>query len=103
MSKHQEALRQLTQTALSCYSKDDIEYSLIQSHNATLQELIDKATPKKPLNRNLKSFRYEHRGTCPSCGRGVSRHYDIKGCSVCLQALEWEVVNLDWSEMEDDE
>ena len=37
-----EELRQLTQSALSRYSKDDMEYALIQGYSRNLQYLVDE-------------------------------------------------------------
>ena len=47
MSSHSEALRQLTQTALSCYSKDDIEYSLIQIQSNILKRVVTDLESRK--------------------------------------------------------
>ena len=53
----------------------------------TLQELVEKATPKKPTEK--KPFGNATYYNCPNCniGIGTSANY----CRKCGQALDWSV------------
>lgn len=62
----------------------------------TLQELVDKATPKKPLNikdENLKEVGGKSRygsfitGSCPNCKHDVQ--LGMNYCFECGQAINW--------------
>ena len=85
MKKHQEALSRLRDTDL--YYSDDSKF---HQDLDVLQELVDKATPKKPLK--LEEGKY----TCPSCSMAFTLKTSIKNmfvnnryCDVCGQALDW--------------
>ena len=55
---------------------------------AILQELVDKATPKKPIGKHTN---YK----CPICsrrvrsGKGSSSHQRDNVCQRCYQVLDW--------------
>ena len=97
MSEYEEALRQITQTALCCYSKDDYEYSLIKQHNKLITKLIEKEKPKKPIIKVTWDTSY----SCPHCDfkecrindeneQGYGGNYETpKHCQNCGGALDW--------------
>ena len=54
----------------------------------TLQELVDRATPKKPIKDVPSKLIYEQTYVCPNCGRRFSGRIS-KFCYRCGQALDW--------------
>lgn len=50
---------------------------------AILKELVDKATPKKPMQKAAG------RTVCPNCERSIAREVSPRYCSVCGQRLDW--------------
>lgn len=83
MNKYQEALDGLLENI------DYKDYS-IQTINKVaeaiviLQELVDKATPKKV---NLYSFEH-NKGKCPVCNNTVYSFMNTY-CQICGQKLDW--------------
>lgn len=79
MNKYQEAysnyFRKYVQT-----SKEKV--FLFKSAKA-LQELVDKATPKKPIQKAAG------RKVCPNCERSTAKGVSPRYCSVCGQRLDW--------------
>lgn len=68
-----------------------------QKNCDVLQELVDKATPKKVEKQEdiLDCDEYVYtRGTCPNCKQWIcneySDGYDYDFCQYCGQALSWE-------------
>lgn len=51
----------------------------------TLQELVDKATPKKPIKSNNPLFDYMV--FCPACNKSMS--FKNYYCGSCGQAVDW--------------
>ena len=58
-----------------------------------LEELVERATPKKPNQTVFNAF-------CPNCGEALGRQFAIDGingsrfrqyCPTCGQALDWEL------------
>lgn len=88
MNKYQEALLDIRYI----YAQSQ-KYKKLQKYNAkrqleTLQELVDKATPKKP--RNWKAERYINgkvEFNCPVCNRLYTERVNF--CSSCGQAIDW--------------
>ena len=84
MNKYQKAIGSLRWSAELCNlcDMDDVD---------TLQELVEKATPKKPI---ITIDEYGTRlGKCPNSncnheylGEGI---YEFKHCEECGQALDW--------------
>ena len=71
MNKYQEALNRI---AKYC-GEDDLK---------TLQELVDRATPKKVVDKHpFKSF-----GWCPNCNCSINRRNYPKFCG-CGHAIDW--------------
>lgn len=98
MNKYQEALEYLTEEEYSNYFRKYVQTSkekvtLFKSSEA-LQELVDKATSKKPINQSTPVVR---QGYCPNCKGelrklGGRNEVVIEGqlyCSSCGQALDW--------------
>ena len=88
MNKYQEALLNIRY-----YYAQSQKYKKLQKYNAirqleTLQELVDKATPKK-----LKGWRVGrllNRGiefNCPVCNRLYNERVNF--CASCGQAIDW--------------
>lgn len=84
MNKYQEAMNYLW----NLYDENKI-YGIASSYIGyleILQELVDKATPKKLVAT-------KHTRRCPSCARQMSNinnaHPNVKFCPNCGQALDW--------------
>lgn len=71
MNKYQEAL----ENAVDC--------GIISKDWKVLKELVDKATPKKPIQKAAG------RKVCPNCERSTAREVSPRYCSVCGQRLDW--------------
>ena len=84
MNKYQEAL-DFAKKHLD--SKQDLEKV------GVMQELVDKATPKKPINRI--NYRTDINAYyCPNCNGFICNYYDKDNerddyCCNCGQALDW--------------
>lgn len=85
-NKYQEALNGLVKN-IKIYT--GLELSKQDKENlAILQELVDKATPKKPIGKHTD---YK----CPICGRrvrsgkGSSSYQRDNVCQRCYQVLDW--------------
>ena len=86
MNKYQEALEFL------CDNSKLTQFNIGQSQWAseTLQELVDKATPKTPLIENMSYI------CCPNCLSDEIEYYDyhhnevkLNYCNRCGQAIDW--------------
>ena len=95
MNKYQEALGNLYKIRGETYKvyqkgkewKEEIKkYDAVGENLHTLQELVDKATPKM-----VKKFA-ENAGDCPNCDR-IVRNYNHSYCPYCGQALDWSGEN----------
>lgn len=93
MNKYQEAFKRLVEK--SGFWEDD-RYGGMDETNEdekTLQELVDRATPKKPINMRLtlKKNIEALAGDCPICGHRVDEIDFPYMCSRkdCGQWLEW--------------
>lgn len=83
MNKYQKAFEKVKE---ACASFDTVDELI------TLKELVDKATPKKPI------VKYDNFGDgtlcCPNCNQSIvnvwsKRKYRPKYCHYCGQALDW--------------
>lgn len=97
MSKHQEALNYMVHCGkctlrIQCKEcKRNYECSFYLA-SKKLQELVDKATPKKVLNTELHHIdAILKRTKCPQCSNYTYgfRYSVIKFCRHCGQALDW--------------
>lgn len=111
MNKYQEALDKIVEN--SCPQKTNCRVCKIKkSCNASakecvdkLQELVDKATPKKPCfdelykDEETTSIYDENRWIdpilciCPNCGKKAIHDFEydenFKHCTNCGQAIDW--------------
>lgn len=92
-NKYQEALNFIFGYALEGALNDN-EHCMVREKVATLQELVDKETPKKP--NNVKKFTTFNGigykiAKCPYCkGKNKVREYVSRNrCYTCGQRLEW--------------
>ena len=90
MNKYQKALDYLAENSMyETVERSGKEILKEVTHEGIeaqelLQELVDRATPKKVVNKHpFKSF-----GWCPSCNCSISRRHYPKFCG-CGQALDW--------------
>ena len=92
MNKYQEALEV---AKIEYFTPTDEGTKEKQEAYKTLQELVDRATPKKVVYEKLFG---EDTATCPNCHNGILEQdafntqifYSGKYCSHCGQALDWE-------------
>ena len=89
-NKYQEALDIINTSDDEKFIKDSRAYFDEYKINpvSVIQELVDKATPKKPIGKYTD---YK----CPICGRrvrsgkGSSSHQRDNVCQRCYQVLDW--------------
>lgn len=83
MNKFEEALTFLRSEDLTALDNDKLLYF----HLDNIEELVDKATPKKPIiipnNMNLLAYR------CPVCVKRTYTNSRRNYCSECGQTLDW--------------
>ena len=88
MNKYQEALLDIRYI----YAQSQ-KYKKLQKYNAkrqleTLQELVDKATPKKPVNwKAERHINGKVEFNCPICNRLYTARVNF--CSSCGQMIDW--------------
>lgn len=89
MNKYQDSLDNFVK-ALSHFTN----FKSIHDWKSDLQELVDRATPKKPINQSTPVVR---QGYCPNC-KGELRKLRSRNevvlegqlyCCSCGQALDW--------------
>lgn len=78
MNKYQDSLDNFVK-ALSLFT----DFKSIHDWETTLQELVYKATPKKPIQKAAG------RKICPNCERSTSREVSPRYCSICGQRIDW--------------
>lgn len=102
MSKYQEAKDNIVNTLAR-----QIDYktykNLYSEDFDTLQELVDKATPKKPVRVCCEPEeewdKEEEFYNCPNCGEPLPYNFDYdypiknKCCLECQQVLDWSDEN----------
>ena len=86
-------INHIVQTNMFPNSNDNLNNKIFEQDRKTIQELVEKATPKKP---NLEADGYSNgelvydTWICPSCGKHYEVDYDdYKYCPVCGQRLDW--------------
>lgn len=100
MNKYEEALDWLIWHCIAKneYHNDDIVYEriknvFIEPVIKPLRELIEKATPKKPLfteeNKNNQRNFNVIEFTCPTCGKVTHTNFKRNYCGECGQRLDW--------------
>ena len=96
MNKYQAAFRlfgKSIEKTMDNFTMDELIE--LKEADKVLQELVDRATPKRVIYVKLFG---EHVATCPNCHKGVFEHdafntkimYSGQFCSHCGQSLEWE-------------
>lgn len=99
MNKYQEALDNM---CCGCYGGDDGRNGKDKycSRYLRLQELVDKATPKKVSKKGAyktydEDFEYKHY-KCPNCnkeivvsGNWVMHYNEVNYCKHCGQKIDW--------------
>ena len=91
MSKYQEALDRLCKNDYFD-EKGNCNCDLIVMDRILLQELVDKATPKKIRYENAPKPSMAYMYSCPNCGRmlGVNcKPTYINYCDECGIKLDW--------------
>lgn len=98
MNKYQEALNFLCDHAMEYIADFDweendcgeyypLDKDVLNANKSVLQELVDKATPKKPKGISIS---YEGKlGNCPFCNRLVRLKDSKPNVCLCGQALDW--------------
>lgn len=98
MNKYQEALDFLCDHAMEYIEDFDWEENecgeyrymnkeKLNANKSVLQELVDKATPKKPKGMSIS---HEGKlGNCPYCNRLVRNNDSKPHVCLCGQALDW--------------
>lgn len=92
MNKYKEALDEIKNIVLDKSGDGHHTAKYLQnfyySSCETLQELVERATPKKLVAT-------KHTRRCPACNRQMSdinnAHPNMKFCPNCGQALDWEI------------
>jgi hypothetical protein len=89
VNKYQEALNYLA-VSLQVFDEavDDKPYrdeleAKRENARKELQELVYKATPKKPIQKAAG------RKVCPNCNRSTAREISPLYCCICGQRLDW--------------
>ena len=96
MNKYQEALKNVKEVA-KWQQNTYVCYGYIRDQDIlALEELVEKATPKKPILKAMEGYSAEVAShlVCPSCGKPIvnvwsSAEYKPRYCHYCGQALDW--------------
>lgn len=98
MNKYQEALNHLEDETVENFEnkhvQTDEERTKIINDVIFLGELVDKATPKKPIKKKFNEATmwdcadyFVERNACPACERKMTNKSNY--CPNCGQALDW--------------
>ena len=94
MNKYLEALKTVEKSCISVAMEFNFGELFEEDEKAlsTLQELVDKATPKKPEYLNYGGYKLGNYH-CPNCNSIIiidNRNYKLpKHCGECDQLLDW--------------
>lgn len=90
-----------------CDNYDICDHTIVADNARTAIEALEKQLPKKPIIKTKKEVPHTHnlgrllRFHCPNCGRFIVAIYEsdtergggisnsLKGCSTCLQAIDF--------------
>lgn len=90
-----------------CDNYDRCDHTMVADNARTAIEALERQLPKKPIIKTEKEVPYTHnlgrllRFHCPNCGRFIVAIYEsdtergggisnsLKGCSTCLQAIDF--------------
>ena len=94
MNKYQETLKFFIKLANRVPLKfaNDEFCERFDKNIVLIKELVDRATPKKPINKTKNSnIRYENCDIviCPHCGKKLKLKSKGKYCDKCGGALDW--------------
>ena len=92
MNKYQEALERLHNSLIGEEPYFEME------HDELLQELVDKATPKKiilKLQRDMFNEKEMNMPCCPCCQSVLLPIRKVNYCDVCGQAIDYSEVTED--------
>lgn len=96
MNKYEKALDWLTWHCIAKneYHDDEIVYERIKNFFIEpvikpLRDLIEKATPKKPILGHADKDLSYYEWNCPTCDEFHMSHVIEKYCSHCGQAIDW--------------
>ena len=110
MKKYEEALNSIdekTTKTIDCCLGPAAIFRYCGDEVDILQELVNKAKPKKPIKNKLgkislldRLIGIEATYTCPNCGNALLKHYmnerqETRYCWDCGQALDWRVEDVD--------
>lgn len=87
MNKYQEALRDMEKLYIDKYNNGKIDEIGFCRIVAPFQELVDRATPKKPIGRNER-HEFEIKYYCPTCDTRINV-YECCRDNNCRQAIDW--------------
>lgn len=89
--KYQEALDNFKNLShIRNADRITINIALLEKDSATLQELVDKETPKKiTIVEGIDNAMY----FCPECGSYLCEEPKLNYCSNCGQKLDWSEEN----------
>lgn len=89
MNKYQDSLDNFVK-ALSHFTN----FKSIHDWKSDLQELVDRATPKKPIKKKFNEAKpwdcadyFVERNACPTCKIKMINKSDF--CPYCGQAIDW--------------
>lgn len=88
VNEYQEALDKVLEIATYGEVMNEKYNSIFHSNVKKIQELVDKATPKKPNNITIPKRFGSKYIACPTCGKGLTSG---RCCSnnECRQAIDW--------------
>lgn len=93
MNKYQEAYNLIFNELIPMPELNYIDVKRLFDSMDLLQELVDKETPKKVLNKHKEycfPSAYRLSGKCPNCKNHVD---ESKYCNRCGQKLDWSDTN----------
>lgn len=86
MNKYQEALEFLRSEDVTAWGNDKLE--ILYFHLDNIEELVEKATPKKAIKSDVQNIRYITKYECPNCGGNFTGQL-LDYCYHCGQAIDW--------------
>ena len=88
MNKYKEALNSIRFTMH--YRVKPMKLGRCEDQNLhILEELVEKATPKKPTEADASEENSYCAWLCPTCGRTHINNYPLNYCNDCGQKIDW--------------
>lgn len=109
MNKYEKALKDVANETVDSLADGYYQPKTVEHFHSEaigiLRELVEKATPKKPIKNKTgrektsflgKIFEIEDTYTCPNCGNALLEHYmnerqETRYCWCCGQSLDWRI------------